>query len=83
MTESVSEIYKRYSRNGGLLEKFQQEYKVYNGILQSDYNASAHAYVSAAIALHHGEFLASLFGEGRELRTFLFDKKSSLVSDSK
>ena len=78
MTESVSEIYKRYSRNGGLLEKFQQEYKVYNGILQSDYNASAHAYVSAAIALHHGEFLASLFGEGRELRTFLFDKNSSL-----
>lgn len=69
MTESPKAIYERLNALGGGLDTFQQQYQVFNGNGQSDFNASAHALTSGTIALHLGEPVATLYGEGREART--------------
>lgn len=69
MSETIREIYDRFNSDGGPLDQIQQQYVIFNGNGQSDFNATAHAYTSAGIAYHHGEFWANVYGEGREAQT--------------
>lgn len=69
MTESIREIYDRFNSAGGPLDQLQQQYGIFNGNGQSDFNAVAHAYTSAGIAYQHGESWANIYGEGREAQS--------------
>jgi hypothetical protein len=60
---SVTSTYETYIAN---LDSLQQTYLVFNGNGQSDYNAFAHAYMSAGIPAIMDGWL-----DGRELQTFI------------
>lgn len=83
MTESVSEIYERYLSDGGPLDQIQQNYLIFNGQGQSDFNAVAHTYTTAGIAYHHGESWANFYGTGRELGTILSDGSGVLLDSAR
>lgn len=69
MSETIREIYDRFNSGGGPLDHIQQQYVIFNGNGQSDFNATAYAYTSVGIAYHHGEIWANVYGEGREAQS--------------
>ncbi|NGN45005.1 hypothetical protein G6N74_28520 [Mesorhizobium sp. CGMCC 1.15528] len=64
MSETVHETYIRY--RDVVIENAQQEFLIFNGDGQSDFNALAHALTSAGLVFNHDVLTATIYGEGRE-----------------